>query len=197
MTEYTPQNFDHILGLPGFSDQLLKNHFTLYQGYVTNTNKVFKILDDMLKADKGTSPEFAELTRRFGWEFNGMRLHELYFGNMTVEKGKQERDNGSALAAKIKEEYGTLDVWEKDFRQTGAMRGVGWVVLTHDKKQDRLFNTWVEEHNIGHLATCEPILILDCFEHAFMLDYGIKRADYIEAFMKGIDWRTVEGRFQK
>lgn len=188
-------HFDHLLGVPGFSDQLLKNHFTLYEGYVTNTNKVFKLLDDMLRADKAAgSPEYAEMTRRFGWEFNGMRLHELYFGNMTKEKANTERDNGSRLVAKLKEEYGTLEAWEKDFRAVSTMRGIGWGVLTHDPKTDRLFNTWVEEHHIGHLATCAPLLILDCFEHAFTLDYGIKRADYIEAFMKAIDWRVVEGR---
>src|SRR3989338_7546505 len=80
---YEPKSYDHLLGTPGFSDQLLKNHFTLYQGYVTNFNKLNDILVQMEKDNKFGTPEYAELNRRFGWEFNGMRLHELYFGNMT------------------------------------------------------------------------------------------------------------------
>src|SRR3990167_7825490 len=82
---YTAQNFDHLLGLKGFSDQLLQNHFKLYQGYVTNTNKLLEAFAAMEKEGKTGTPEYAELKRRFGWEFNGMRLHELYFGNMKKE----------------------------------------------------------------------------------------------------------------
>ena len=83
---YTAQNFDNLLGLKGFSDQLLQNHFKLYQGYVTNTNKLLEAFAALEKDGKTASPEYAELKRRFGWEFNGMRLHELYFGNMTKKK---------------------------------------------------------------------------------------------------------------
>src|SRR5665647_3012560 len=79
---YTAKDFAFLLGMSGFSDTLLKNHFTLYQGYVTNTNKVMELLAGMVKDGKEGTPEFAELKRRQGWEFNGMRLHELYFANL-------------------------------------------------------------------------------------------------------------------
>src|SRR5512139_4012951 len=79
---YTAKDYSSLIGLKGFSETLLKNHFTLYQGYVTNTNKVADTLALMLKEGKTGTPEFAELKRRFGWEFNGMRLHELYFANL-------------------------------------------------------------------------------------------------------------------
>lgn len=187
---YTPKNFDGLLGTPGFSDLLLKNHFTLYQGYVTNVNKLVDELAAMTKDGKIATPQYAELKRRFGWEWNGMRLHELYFGNM--------KNGGSApegkLAEKIKTQFGSHESWEKDFKATGAMRGVGWSILYHDPANDALFNTWVNEHDMGHLAGCTPLLILDVFEHAYVTDYGIKRADYIEAFMKAIDWKTVSER---
>ena len=190
---FTPLNFDHLLGMPGFSDTLLKNHFTLYQGYVTNTNKLIDILEAMEKDSKFGTPEFTELNRRFGWEFNGMRLHELYFGNLT--KTSAQLNPESKLAEKIKANwFGSLENWEKDFRAMGAIRGIGWVVLAHDKTSDRLFNVWVDEHNTGHLAGATPLLVMDVFEHAFITDYGIKRADYIEAFMKAIDWGEVEKR---
>lgn len=190
---YEAKNFDHLLGTPGFSDQLLKNHFTLYQGYVMNTNKLNSILDELLKSDKTATPEYAELTRRFGWEFNGMRLHEYYFGNMTKESSAL--DANSPLAQKITSEFGSLENWEKDFKAVATMRGIGWAILAYDETGDRLFNVWINEHDVGHLAGAKPILVMDVFEHAYMLDYGVKRADYVAAFWNVIDWKEVEGRF--
>ena len=190
---FDPKNYDHLIGLAGFSDQLLKNHFTLYQGYVTNTNKLIDILEAMEKEGKYATPEFAELNRRLGWEFNGMRLHELYFGNMT--KTPTQLQPNSDLAQKLKVNwFNSLENWEKDLRAMAAMRGIGWVALVHDKVSDRLFNIWIDEHNTGHFAGATPLLVMDVFEHAFMLDYGLKRADYIEAFVKAIDWSVVEKR---
>ena|ERR1051326_9204984 len=191
---YTAMNFDRLIGTPGFSDQLLKNHFTLYQGYVTNTNKLSDKLQALLKEGKTTEPEYAELKRRFGWEFNGMRLHEIYFGNMTKSPSSTPKD--SAIFKKVTEEFGSWETWEKDFKATGAMRGIGWALLYFDPLAQRLFNTWVNEHDAGHLCGAVPLLILDVFEHAFMIDYGLKRADYLEAFMKAVDWSVVAHRFE-
>ncbi len=190
---YTANDYAELIGISGFSEALLKNHFTLYQGYVTNINKLLDILDQMMKEAKTANPEFAELKRRLGWEFNGMRLHEYYFDNLG---GTAPLDMSNRLAMKLAENLGSVDAWERDFRATGAMRGIGWVVLYQDTVSDRLFNFWIDEHDKGHPAGCMPILVMDVFEHAFMLDYGLKRADYIEAFFKNIDWQAVEGRLK-
>lgn len=190
---YKAKNFDHLLGTPGFSDQLLKNHFTLYQGYVTNTNKFADILSQMLKDGKTGSPEYSELKRRFGWEWNGMRLHEYYFGNMA--NGGKVLSKDSAFYRKLTEDWDFYENWEKDFKATDAMRGIGWVVLYLDPVANRFFNTWINEHDVGHLEGAIPLLIIDVFEHAFMIDYGLKRADYIETFFKAIDWSVVANRF--
>lgn len=189
---YQPKNYDTLLGTPGFSDQLLKNHFTLYQGYVTNTNKVADALKQMAADGKAGTLEYNELKRRFGWEFDGMRLHELYFGNM--KNGGGVLNSTSTLAQKITGSFGSYAEWEKDFKATGSMRGIGWAVLYYDQEAERLFNVWINEHDVGHFAGCVPVLIMDVFEHAFMLDYGTKRADYIEAFFKAIDWEVVDKR---
>ena len=98
------------------------------------------------------------------------------------------------LMKKLEKDFGSYEAWEKDFRAVGAMRGIGWAILYWDKEADRLFNVWINEHDVGHFAGCTPILVMDVFEHAFMLDYGTKRADYIEAFMKAVDWSAVESR---
>lgn len=191
-TPYEAKNFERLLGTPGFSDALLKNHFTLYQGYVKNFNALDETLKKMEADGKFGTPEFAELNRRLGWEWNGMRLHELYFGNM--KNGEVAMGDGE-LKKKITEEWGSIEMFEKDFQAMGAMRGIGWVILYHDKETNRLFNVWVNEHDMGHLSGCAPLLVMDVFEHAFMLDYGLKRADYISAFWKAVDWDVVESRF--
>jgi Fe-Mn family superoxide dismutase len=188
---YTAKEYARLIGTPGFSDALLNNHFTLYQGYVTNTNKLLDSLGPLLKEGKSATPEYAEMKRRLGWEFNGMRLHEYFFENLG---GTSPLAADSRLARKMVESFGSLDAWEKDFRATGAMRGIGWTVLYQDPDDGRLVNFWINEHDEGHPAGGIPILVMDVFEHAYMLDYGLKRADYIEAFFKNIDWKAVEGR---
>ena len=190
---YTAKDYGKLIGMEGFSETLLTNHFTLYQGYVTNTNKLMDLLTAMLKEGKTGTPEYAELKRRFGFEFNGMRLHEYYFENLG---GKAPLDKASSAAKKLASAYGSYDDWEQDFRATGAMRGIGWVILYQDNMTGGLCNQWINEHEVGHLAGCRPILVMDVFEHAFMLDYGLKRADYIAAFFKNIDWKAVEARLQ-
>lgn len=191
---YEAKIFENLLGIKGFSDQLLKNHFTLYQGYVTNINKLIESLNVLSSTEKTGTPEFAELKRRFGWEFNGLRLHELYFGNL--KKGGVKINRGSELFKKIAENFGSFEKWGKDFRAAGLMRGIGWVILYYDPIGKKLFNVWINEHDTGHLSGCEPLLILDVFEHAFMIDYGLKKADYLEAFFGAIDWSTAINRFK-
>ncbi len=190
---YTAKDYSKLLGMQGFSETLLKNHFTLYQGYVTNTNKVVDTLDQMLKDGKTGVPEFAELKRRLGWEFNGMRLHEYYFENLG---GKGKINKNGKLVEELSEDFGSYETWEKDFKAVGTMRGIGWVALYQDMTNGRCINFWINEHDVSHPAGCKPLLIMDVFEHAFMLDYGLKRADYIEAFFKNIDWDAVEARIK-
>lgn len=185
---YAQKDYTKLIGIKGLSEQLLKNHFKLYEGYVTNTNKLLELL---AKLEPGT-PEYSEIQRRFGWEFNGMRLHELYFENMTKDKKPL---NNSKLAKEINKIYGNYENWEKNFKAVGAMRGIGWAMLVYDKEKNKLFNIWINEHDVGHLVTTIPILIMDVFEHAFMIDYGLNRAEYIKTFFENIDWEEAEKRY--
>jgi Fe-Mn family superoxide dismutase len=193
--EYEIKTFDYLLGIAGLSDSLLKNHFTLYQGYVANFNKLNDILMGMEKRGEFGTPDYAELNRRFGWEFNGMRLHEYYFGNLS--KQEKNLNESSELSGVIKKEFGSIDDFKKDFKAMAAMRGIGWIVLYFDKQTGRIFNVWINEHDAGHFAGCVPILVMDVFEHAYMLDYGIKKADYIEVFFEIIDWEVAEKRLKE
>jgi superoxide dismutase, Fe-Mn family len=186
---YIAKNFDRLLGTPGFSDKMLKIHFKLYEGYVTHINKII----DYLKTADTETQEYDEIKRRFAWEFNGMRLHETYFGNMT--KQVETLDAKSDLAKQIVESFGSLEAWDKDFRAVSSMRGIGWAVLAWDPEGKRLFNIWINEHDTGHLFYSAPLLVNDVFEHAFIMDYGMERKAYIDAFFKVIDWKVVQKRF--
>ncbi len=187
---YSAKNFENLIGINGFSEQLLRNHLTLYQGYVNNVNKLLEILDTK---EAGTL-EYSELRRRFGWEWNGMRLHELYFENLTKEKSIL---TDRKLKLKIEKVYGSFEKWQKNFIALGSMRGIGWVVFLYDKQSEELFNVWINEHDTGHFTGAMPLLIMDVFEHAYMIDYGLKKSDYIAAFFKAINWKEVSARFDK
>ncbi len=188
---YQAKDFPRLIGMTGFSDTLLRNHFTLYKGYVANTNKIAALAEEMARAGDTGSPASSELRRRFGWEWDGMRLHELYFGNLG---GKGALDRSGPLAKALAAAFGSLETWEADFRTAGAMRGIGWVILYRDPAGGALFNNWINEHDGGHLAGCAPLLVMDVFEHAYLADYGLARADYIAAFFANIDWKAVEMR---
>jgi len=186
--KYISNNYAHLFGMSGFSRQLLENHFTLYQGYVDHTNRLPEALSQI---DKNSQiPAFAELKRRLGWEFNGMRLHEYYFENL----GGTEPLKNCPLQEAMVKEFGSLSAWEMDFRATGALRGIGWAILYRDVTGE-LINTWIDQHDTGYLAGCCPILVLDVFEHAFVLDYGLERGEYINAFMNNVDWKIASERY--
>jgi superoxide dismutase, Fe-Mn family len=192
---YVAKDFTHLLGLPGFSDTMLNNHFTLYKGYVDNLNAILKKMNDIreerLNSIEERKMESAELHRRYGWEYNGMKLHELYFENMSKES--KALDESSSLSLKVVERFGSIENFIKHFKaNVGMFRGIGWVALI--KRDDTLGVIWIGEHDEGLLANTKILLVMDCWEHAYMTDYGIKRTDYIDAFIDVIDWKVVESR---
>lgn len=188
---YKAKNYDRLLGLSGFSDKLLQAHFKLYEGYVTNTNKALDKLKALGEKGESEAQAYGEVKRRLGWEWNGMRLHEYYFGNLSKDGGKKP---DVVLSKIINAQFGDFDTWKKDFIATGAMRGIGWAILYKDTQANRLINVWVEEHSNNHFAGEQPLLVMDVYEHAYMADYGTDRAKYIESFFKGIDWDIVSER---
>lgn len=191
---YEPQDFSKLKGMSGFSDKALDMHFTLYQGYVKNANLLLEQLQQITAQNQTGSPTYSELKRRLGWEFDGMRLHELYFANLG---GKEALKKDSKLMKRLVEDFGSYDNWAADFKAIGAMRGIGWVLLYEDPKNGRLINVWINEHDVGHLAGGNPLLVMDVFEHAYLPDYGLNRGEYIQAFFQNINWPAVEARLGK
>jgi len=189
---YSPKKWN-LSGLKGISDKTLEMHFGLYEGYVENTNLLNEQIAGKIESGHAvaTDLEFSELNRRLAFEYNGMRLHELYFNNLTVSSPEPGSELKTALAAT----YGNFETWKKDFAAVGSMRGVGWAIAHQDPANGRITNNWVEQHQDGNLATFAPIVVMDVWEHAFMLDYKpAERSKYIEAFFTNVDWETIAGR---
>ncbi len=196
---YEPRSYD-LHGLHGISDRTLDAHFNLYEGYVKETNTLTAQIRDILdggKADHEAMPLYSELKRRCGFEYNGMVLHEHYFDNLTVE-GSPYPGAHSPFQEATEESFGTYDAWKLDFVTVGKMRGVGWAICYLNPHNGRLSNQWVTLHETGHIAGFVPVVVMDVWEHAFLLDYkSSERALYIDAFFSNIDWRTVEQRLNR
>ncbi len=190
---YAPKKFD-LSGLQGISDNTLQVHFGLYEGYVKNTNLLTEQLAEIVKAGKaaGADPHFAELTRRLGFEYNGMVLHEYYFGNMVKNAAGSPT---SGLQAAVAATHGDFDTWKKDFSAIGGMRGVGWAIAYYNPRAQRVSNHWITLHEEGNVAGFVPLLVMDVWEHAFLLDYKpAERSKYIESFFANVDWNVVGAR---
>lgn len=194
MTKYEAISYE-LTGLVGLSDEQIAQHKTLYQGYVNNSNKLNEELGKMVaegKAD-GMDPHFAELKRRLGFEYNGMRLHEYYFSNLKANGG--ELPSGGNLAKALEENFGSVENWRKDFTAVSKMRGVGWAILSQDPHTGKLANQWVTLHEDGNFAGFRPILVIDVWEHAFTVDYKpTERAKYLDAVFQNINWAKVDSR---
>jgi len=189
-----------LSGLNGISDETLEMHFKLYEGYVTQSNLLTEKISEFIQdgnIDQEEMPAYSELTRRLGFEYNGMVLHEYYFGNMKRGGAGDPERNSSFLKA-TEQSFGSYEVWKTDFVGVGKMRGVGWAICNQNPANDRLSNHWISEHQIGNIAGFNPVLVMDVWEHAYLLDYKpAERPKYIEAFFSNIDWSSVEERLKK
>lgn len=191
---YTPKDYSHLKGLNGVNDETLQSHFALYQGYVKRTNALTERLEALQKEKKaaGAEPVYAELTRRMGFEYNGMVLHEYYFGNLKA--GGKDIHSGQLKSA-LEKSFGSFEGWLEDFKAVGTMPGVGWAVLFQDPTTGWLSNHWVTLHNDGNIAGYRPVLVMDAWEHAFVPTFKpTERAKYVENILKDIDWEAAEKR---
>ncbi|MFA6527794.1 MAG: Fe-Mn family superoxide dismutase [Candidatus Babeliales bacterium] len=191
MIDYVIQSDLKPKGLTGISDAQIDDHWKLYEGYVKQTNALRNELSDLARQGQGASLAYADRRRRLGFEMNGMVLHELYFGALASHPTPlTDGPLKQALAAT----WGSYEQWLVDFCTTGKSRGIGWAILFMDPTTKQLVNCFVHDHDMGNIAGFTPLLVMDVWEHAFMLDYGLKRADYINSFFKNINWPIVEKR---
>jgi len=195
--KYTPKTFPHLKGLKGISDGLLETHLKLYEGYVNRTNKLTETLLGLAKEKQaaGSNPAYAEMSRRMGFEYNGMVLHEYYFSNL--KSGAGDAGPSGKLKAALEASFTSYDIWLADFKAIATMPGVGWAITYQNPDNGWLSNHWVTLHEEGNPAGFKPVLVMDAWEHAFVPDYKAnERAKYVDAYFTNIDWGTVESRLK-
>ncbi|HEV2884673.1 MAG TPA: superoxide dismutase [Pyrinomonadaceae bacterium] len=196
---YKAREFN-LSGLKGISDETLEMHFKLYEGYVKETNKLTEKISTFIQdgnVDQEEMPAYSELTRRLGFEYNGMVLHEYYFDNLKRSGGKGDPERTAQFAKAAASSFGSYEIWKADFVGIGKMRGVGWAICYQNPVNKRLSNHWITLHETGNVAGFDPILVMDVWEHAYLLDYKpAERPKYIEAFFSNIDWTMVESRLK-
>ena len=199
MENYKARQFD-LSGLKGISDKTLEMHFKLYEGYVKETNNLTTRIAEFIKdanVDQEEMPAYSELTRRLGFEYNGMVLHEYYFENLKKGTGTGDPEPNSQFVKSAEASFGSYDIWKADFVGIGKMRGVGWAICYENPANGRLSNHWISLHETGNVAGFIPILVMDVWEHAFLLDFKpAERPLYIEAFFSNVDWSAVGKRIQ-
>ncbi len=190
MKIFTAKTFN-IAKLKGISEKTVADHLKLYEGYVKNTNLILQKIEELSKDSEKNAYELAEVQRRFGFEYDGMRNHEIYFE--ALSGGAKAISEEGVLYKSIVSTWGSFDAWLARFKAIAMSRGIGWAILYLDKKENLLLNAYVEDHQMGQLSGCAPIVCLDMWEHAYIADYapGGKK-DYVEDFFANLNWSSAE-----
>jgi superoxide dismutase, Fe-Mn family len=193
MKKFEEKKFN-IPALKGISVKTIEEHLKLYAGYVKHANLILEKIEEMAKDSEKNAYALGELQRRFGFEWGGMRNHEFYFAHL--EGGAKVLDAESPLRKAIDAQWGSFDAWLSRFKAIAMTRGIGWAMLSYDKKTDQLVNGWVDEQHLGQLVDTSPILALDMWEHSFVADYQPSgKKQYVEDFLANLNWQTAEANF--
>jgi Fe-Mn family superoxide dismutase len=195
---YQAKDFSHIQNVGNITNKSFSLHLKLYEGYVQNVNTLIKKLQEIKdqKTVLENREEFSELHRRFAWEFNGMRLHEIFFGQLSEEKVFDiQKIKSLEIYKQIEKDFSSFKNWQEDFINIAKTRGFGWTVLIYDPIAKKLFNSWINEHDTGIFANCKIVFAIDMLEHAYIIDFGTDRATYLQNIFEHTDFQKVEENF--
>lgn len=189
---YEAKTFD-IPKLDGISEKTIEEHLKLYAGYVKHVNLIHEKIEELKTDSEKNAYALAEVQRRLGFEWGGMKNHEAYFAQF--EGGAKALPEDSELAKSLAYLWGSVDAFVAHFKAIAKTRGVGWAMLYLDRNAQRLVATWVDEQHLGQLVNAEIILALDMWEHSFLFDYTPgEKGGYIDAFFKNLNWEVVANR---
>lgn len=193
MKKFEEQKFT-IPKLKGISERNIEEHLKLYAGYVKHANLIVEKIAELKKDTERNAYALGEVNRRFGFEFNGMRNHEVYFHSF--EGGSQPLTKDGPMYKMIVEHWGSFAAWLAEFTAIALTRGIGWACLYYDPVSKELLDAWVDEQHMGQLANSTLILGLDMWEHAFVADYQPSgKKNYIEDFFSNVNWRIIEENY--
>jgi Fe-Mn family superoxide dismutase len=196
MDHFIPKTFN-IPTLKGISAKNIDEHLKLYAGYVTNANLILKKIPEYegyAKEDTFAPYAVNEIRRRFSFEYNGMRNHELFFASF--EGGPKAITAGGTLSEAINKEFGSYENFLTRFKATAMTRGIGWAMLSLDTESSHLLIHWLDEQHLGQLQSAKPLLALDIWEHSFVADYQPSgKKQYVDDFFENLNWEVIEKRF--
>lgn len=194
MKKFEEKKFN-IGNLKGISTKTIEEHLKLYSGYVKNANTILEKISEMKIDSEKNAYAIGETMRRFGFEYNGIRNHEVYFNSL--EGCQKAIDTNGDLVNQIISDFGSYEVWLNEFKSLALTRGIGWAMLYYDRTDKRLLNAWVDEQHLGQLQDCSLILALDMWEHSFVTDYlPSGKKNYVGDFFENLNWEKIEGNFK-
>jgi len=180
--------------LVGISEKTIEEHLKLYSGYVKHSNLIMEKIVEMSGDLEKNTYAINETRRRFGFEYNGMRNHEVYFDSLS--DGPSPLTPDTELEKSLAYLWGSYDKWLLEFKSIAMTRGIGWAILYLDRKEHRLINAWIDEQHLGQLQDCTVVLALDMWEHSFVADYQPSgKKQYVEDFFTNLNWSKVESNF--
>lgn len=193
MKKFESKKFN-IPGLKGISQKNIEEHLKLYEGYVKHSNLILEKIEALKVDAEANAYALGEVQRRFGFEYNGMRNHEVYFDSLS--EGATDLPGESELKSQIEIDFGSFEGWLEQFKATALTRGIGWAMLYYDRKDKRLLNAWIDEQHLGQLQDCTLILALDMWEHSYVADYQPSgKKQYVEDFFANLNWQNIERNF--
>lgn len=193
MDYFTAKTFD-IPELKGMSQKSIEEHLKLYAGYVKFANYIVGKIKELSADAEKNAYEIAELQRRFAFEHDGMKNHEIYFSQF--EGGPQVVTESGAFMAAIEKDFGSYDAFLARMKAVAMTRGVGWAMLYYCNETGHLLTQWVDEQHLGHLNGPKLILAVDVWEHSYVYDYQPSgKKQYVEDFFANLNWTKVEERF--
>ena len=180
--------------IKGLTPKQIKAHLGLYEGYVKKLNEIQTKLTE-LRNQLDHDPEilqknanfsygsYSELKRREIVAYNGSYLHQAYFENMEPVNEPDDQ-----FKSAVKSAFGSLDKWKAETKADAASTP-GWVLVTVDHVSGKLHNWIIHEHSINVPAIAQDLVMaLDCWEHAYAIDYGTDKGTYVKVFLDNINF---------
>lgn len=190
---FTPKQFDSINGVAGLTEKQMQEHYKLYEGYIKKANEISEKLKSVdYASSNATYSDLRALKLGFSFAVNAIKSHELFFENLSGNGNKPQ----GAVGQMIEKNFGSYEKWEEDLKATGLCAR-GWVWLAFDWQNNTLFNYLGDQHDGFPIWHATPLIALDVYEHAYFMDYGVGRKDYIESFCKNLNWEGAEKLAEK
>jgi superoxide dismutase, Fe-Mn family len=188
---YKPKEFTITTGTKKLSTKQIKEHKELYKGYVNKRNEVEEALQTVDKSKaNSTHSTFRALKIAQNFTRNAAVLHELYFENIGTGT-----TIGQETQKLLIQNFGSIDSFKEDLFAT-ALAARGWAITCYNFDDQRVQNYLLDSHFEKVPILCIPLLVIDTYEHAYMIDFGINRKEYLALLWDNIDWNVVEERIK-